>query len=195
MSSVESKVTEILARSGIGAKLAHEAEVQRAAQHAACRARKKAAIAKYFRDKVPAEALVKSIDDKAIAAQKAAELALDDYLRARASLDAVRDTMTAITEPAEREMLGCYDLRIDAFIAELIELRAATPALARTWPDPEGRLRLSNGQHASDNSVLISARITAINLAIDCANRLKINEAVDDIPAELSRLRNSLPSA
>jgi hypothetical protein len=192
---ISQAVEQILARTGIGKQIADEAEANRVAQHAGLRKRKAAALARFLKDKPGAESGIAAADAQARAAQKAAEDAFRTYLKAREALDTVYGTLTVVVDPIDLEMKQCYDPRIDSFMAELEELRAATPGLHRTWPDSKGPFTDTNGNRLSDNRVAIESRIRAIGEIRDAAERLKIHEGVEDVPAELDRLRKSIPEA
>jgi len=192
---ISQAVEQILARTGIGKQMADEAAANRLAQHAGLRKRKAAALARFLKDKPAAEAGVAAAEDMARAAQKAHEVALAAYIKARENLDTVYGTLTVVVDPIDLEMKQCYDPRIDAFVTELDSLKTASPGLYRGWPDSKGPNTDTNGNRFSDNRAAIESRIRAIGEVRDAAERLKIHHEVEDVGAEIDRLRNSIPKA
>jgi hypothetical protein len=194
-SSNSRAVNELIARSGILKQLADEDAARRSAQHADLRQRKAAALAAFQKQKPVADAAVAAADKKADDARKLADQALQDYIAARAKLDTVYGTLSGTVDPIDREMRTCCDPAIDAFKAELEQLRTDTPALHRNTQDPNGPYTDLNGNKFRDNRFEVQARVVAISDALGAADRLKIDPNVDDVPAAIDAIRKSIPEA
>jgi hypothetical protein len=172
-----------------------EEAAEQAANHAAARQRKRNAIAKYLQAKPAADAEIASAEADARAAEKAALAAHEKYIAARGRFDAVYGELSAVTEAEDRIMRASYDPAIDAFLDELATLKAATPDLYRTRPDPRGPFKDTNGNAFADNRAAIEASVRAISNVQDLAELLKTNPDVDDVAAEIDRLRKTIPEA
>lgn len=193
--TIPDAVRVLLERTGIGRQLAAEAEQTRAKEHAELRARKADSVRKLLAARPKAEDAVRAAEAKQKAAAAAAEAALVEYVRARERLDQVVGEHSGELEQIEPAMRRCYDPKIDAFRQELLELKDDCPRLYRTTPDAKGPLQDQAGRRFRDNRDAIERRVRTILDVIDAADRLKVAHDVDDVEAEIARLRKSIPEA
>lgn len=192
---VSQAVHELLVRTGIGQQLAAEVEAQRAARHAELRQAKAATVAAVLEARPKIEAAVVAAEGKQKAAQQAAEAALQEWIAARGRLSALLDGHSATLQQIEPEMRRCCDPRIEDFKRELVVLRDVSADLYRTIPDPKGTLVDAQGRRMRNNRAEIDRRTQIILDTIDAAERLKVAHDIDDVGAEIERLRNAIPGA
>lgn len=192
---LQQAVNQILERTGIGRQLRDEAEAQRAARFEALRKRKAEALAKYAKDSPKAAALVEAAEAKQRAAQKAAEDALQEYIRAREVQSNVIGTLQSVVDPIDAEMRQCHDPAISELERDLEAQRADIPNLLHTVADPDGPLVTAQGHRFRSNQAAVDRRHRAILAVQDECKRLRIHPDVTDVAGEIARLRKSIPEA
>jgi hypothetical protein len=186
----------LLTHTGLGDKIQKDLDDGRAAKFEALRRRKVDSVARFQRGAAPANAAVAAAEEKEKQARKLADEAIKDYVKAREQHSTVYETHRNECAELDREMLTCYDPAIDAFIAELHELRRTNQQRLRSWPDEKGELLDVNRRRMSDNSDAVNRRDAAIfHLAHDVVPTLRTAHHVADVAAEIERLRNTIPEA
>jgi len=184
---LNAKVEALMRHTGVGDKLEADAIAARKAAAAEVRAKKRAAEEKFKTERDRLQALMAVADKKQVDSQKVAEAAMQDWIKLREQFSTIHETLTASNAIHDAALRQHVDPLIPAFIAELRELRDDCPRMYRMYEEAPGKV--------VDNRVAIDRRIRVLSDLIEAANRLITDPLVEDVPAEIARMRSSIPKA
>jgi len=184
---LQTAVNALLEHTGVGDKLAAAEVARRNAACAEARTKKRAATTKFLAERDHLQALLNAADDKQKSAQKAAETAMLEWISLREKFSQVHDELTSVSVGFDATLRQNQDPAIAAFADELAALKQAASGLYRATPAGDGTY--------TDNRAAVNARIRAIGEVAEATERLKVDPNIDNVAAEITRLRNSIPKA
>jgi hypothetical protein len=193
-SQVHNAVEELLARTGVGQQIADELAAQRVAKVTAARKAKGAAIARFVAERARLQPLLATAEKEQALAVQAAEAAIHKQIKVREQFTTVHDELTSVQVGFDAELRTNAHPQIDTTIEELKQLRAAAPSLIRRTFHKDGKYS-EHGTRFDVNDVAVNKRMKRLADAIEECERMKIDPAVVDEPAELGKILASIPEA
>lgn len=163
---LRTQVDALLAHTGLDVKIAAKEEARRNAARSDARAKKRAAIAKFIAERDRLQTLLNAADEEQKTSQKRAETAMLTWIKVREQFSTVHDELTRINAELDVTLRQNQDPAIAAFAEELAAMKAGA-----TTP----------------------IRIRAIVEAMEANDRLKVHPDIDDVSAEIARLRKGIP--
>ena len=179
-------------RSGVAAELQAEAAADRAARAAEARKTKGKAVARFIKERDRVGALLKAAEDRQEAARKAADKAVDEWIKLRSEFSTLHDEIETTTKALDPVLRENADPAIDAEIAKCRELLVDVATIPPMVPDPKGTAKDPNGVHYRSRQPAIDARHRSIVAAIDALEFLKVDPDGDDVPGRIESIRATI---
>jgi hypothetical protein len=184
-SDLRADVNALMEHNGLREKIAAKVAANRVAICAEARGKKRDAEKRFIAERIRLQVLLDAADQKQVDAQKAAEAAMQDWIKIRQQFSDIHDSLTATNAAHDAVLKKHADPAIAEFVAELRALRDECRNLYRTSEDENGK--------AIDNRVAVDRRVRALSESIEAAQRLTTAHDVSSVADEIERIRNAIP--